>query len=158
MRINGLRKELSALLALSGAQRKPALRRSLREDWLYATDLPGLCSGDIPEELRERLDAAGWENFLDGDWLQLRKPAADPPEDWYEGAFGPEAACCLSLLKRHAGSAGGNPETAQRALIKAGEEGGEAYEAACAGLHRKWAERLRRGEPLPALSRRYFGE
>ena len=84
--------------------------------------------------------------------------AGEPPEDWYEGNFGPEAACCLSLLERHAGTACGAPEAVQRTLIKAGEEGGKAYETACAELHREWAERLRRGEPLPAVSRRYFGE
>ena len=158
MRINALRKELAALLDDSGARRKPALRRSLREDWLYATDYPVLCSGGMPDTLRDRLEAAGWEMVLDGEWLQLRKPAAEPPENWYEGSFGPEAACCLSLLERHAGTACGAPEAVQRALIKAGEEGGKAYETACAELHREWAERLRHGEPLPAVSRRYFGE
>ena len=105
MRINALRKELAALLDNSGAQRKPALRRSLREDWLYATDYPALCSGSMPETVMEQLKTAGWETAPDGDWLQLRKPAGEPPEDWYEGSFGPEAACCLSLLERHAGTA-----------------------------------------------------
>ncbi len=158
MRINALRKELASLLDDSGAQRKPALRRSLREDWLYATDYPALCSGGIPEALRERLEAAGWETALDGDWLQLRKPAGEPPEDWHEGSFGPEAACCLSLLQRHGETAGGAPEAVQRVVIKAGEEGGKAYETACWEIDREWAERLRRGEPLPAVSQRYFGE
>ena len=158
MRINALRKELAALLDNSGAQRKPALRRSLQEDWLYATDYPALCSGSMPETVMEKLETAGWETAPDGDWMQLRKPAGEPPEDWYEGNFGPEAACCLSLLERHAGTACGAPEAVQRTLIKAGEEGGKAYETACAELHREWAERLRRGEPLPAVSRRYFGE
>ena len=50
----------------------------------------------------------------------------------------------------------GDAAAAQRALIKAGEEGGKAYENACQKLHREWAERLRRKEPLPALSLRYF--
>ena len=53
MRINALRKELAALLDDSGARRKPALRRSLREDWLYATDYPVLCSGGMPDKTPE---------------------------------------------------------------------------------------------------------
>lgn len=153
---NALRTELSALLRAPEGSRAPALRRSLRADWLYAADLPVLYGGNLPEELLSRLKDAGWEAEPDGGWLQLRKPAPEPPEGWYGGSFGPEAACCLSLLERQR-PCDGDPEPAQRMLIKAGEEGPEAYETACASLHRDWAECLRRGETLPDLSRRYFG-
>ena len=153
---NALRTELSALLRAPEGSRAPALRRSLRADWLYAADLPALYGGNLPEELPRRLKDAGWVAEPDGGWLQLRKPAPEPPEGWYGGSFGPEAACCLSLLERHR-PCDGDPEPAQRTLIKAGEEGPEAYEAACASLHRDWAECLRRGETLPDLSQRYFG-
>ena len=153
---NALRTELAALLKAPEGSRAPALRRSLRADWLYASDLPALYGGNLPEELLRRLKEAGWEAEPDGGWLQLRKPAPEPPEGWYGGPFRTEAACCLSLLERHR-HCDADPEPAQRRLIKAAEEGPEAYEAACAALHRDWAERLRRGETLPAVSRRYFG-
>ena len=77
-------------------------------------------------------------------------------EGWYEGPFGPEADCCLSLLVRHPASAGEPSDKAQRMLIKAGEEGEKAYEGACAALHREWAERLRKGDSMPDISQRYF--
>ena len=153
---NALRRELGGLLAPPEGSRPPAIRRSLQAEWLYATDLPVLYGGSVPDSLADRLKAAGWESETENGWLQLRKPAPEPPDGWYGGPFGPEAACCLSLLDRHEPGAG-DPEPAIRSLIKAGEEGPAAYEAACAALHRDWAERLRQGKPLPAVSRRYFG-
>ena len=157
MRINALRKELTALLNKRPLHRTPAIRRSGQDEWLYATDIPALLSAEETASLREELDAAGWENTQDRGWILLRKEAAEPPEGWYEGTFGPEAACCASLLDRHPGSPESNARAAERLLIKAGEEGPGAYEKACRTLHRQWAERLRRGEPLPSVSRRYFG-
>lgn len=154
---NSLRKELDALLKAPEGSRTPALRRSLRAEWLYATDLPALYGGSVPDSIRSALDSAGWEFAPDGEWLQLRKPAGEPPEDWYGGAFGPEARCCLSLLIRHPVSGEIRPDDAERMLIKAGEEGENAYEEACAAIHRAWAASLREGNGLPAVSRRYFG-
>ena len=154
---NKMRTELTSLLEAPEGSRRPAIRRSLMTEWIYATDLPALYNGTVPDNLTDGLEAAGWESEMKDGWLQLRKPAPDPPKGWYDGPFGPEAACCLSLLGRHS-SCAGNPEPTQRILIKAGEEGAAAYEEACAALHREWAERLRRREPIPAVSRRYFGE
>ena len=154
---NALREELTALLAAPPDSRPPAIRRSLEQAWLYATDLPALYGGSIPDTVRAKLKSAGWETAPDGVWLQMRKPAPEPPEGWYTGTFGPEAACCRSLLDRHPSSADEMPDALQRMLIKAGEEGEKAYEDACRSIHHEWAERLRTGRPLPALSRRYFG-
>ena len=153
---NAFRKELAEILTAWQADRMPVIRRSLADAWLYATDLPGLYNGEIPTALTAELISAGWEYTQDGNWLLLRKKAKEPPEDWYAGPFGQEAASCLSLLERH--SAGNNvpSEAEQRILIKAGEEGKTAYENACGALHQDWAERLREGRSLPALSRRYF--
>ena len=157
MQINALRRELTVLLSGVPLSRPAALRRSGHEEWLYATDLPALCDGKVKESLMQRLREAGWEYGEEPGWILLRKTAEEPPEGWYGGLFGPEAACCLSLLKRHVQDTGSDPEAVQRLLIKAGEEGEGFYEAACARLHRDWAARLRRKEPLPAVSRRYFG-
>ena len=50
---NALRKELTEILTLLPEGRKPALRRSLREEWLYATDVPVISGGDVPAALRK---------------------------------------------------------------------------------------------------------
>ena len=119
--------------------------------------LPVLLSRSDLDHFLADLAAAGWEYREEQDWILLRKSADDPPKEWFTGSFGPEAACCGSLLKRHTGLPQDAPEAAQRMLIKAGEEGEKAYEAVCASLHRDWAGRLRQGKPLPALSLKYFG-
>jgi hypothetical protein len=41
-------------------------------------------------------------------------------------------------------------------LIRAGEEGERAYEAACRQLHGEWAERLREKQKLPEVSVLFF--
>ena len=156
MQINALRKELSALFSRTQPDRTPAVRRSSRDEWLYATDILMLISAAEQERLPAELSRAGWEYTQENSWILLRKDAPEPPEGWYTGGFGPEAACCASLLDRHPDGRVSDAGAAQRSLIKAGEEGGKAYEAACRTLHREWAERLRRKEPLPSLSRGYF--
>ena len=155
MRINALRKEMAEIMASRLLKRTPAVRRSSMPEWIYATDILLLLNGDEQDSLLKELAGKGWEYREEHGWLQMRKSAPEPPEDWYEGSFGPEAACCASLLDRHP-SKGSEAETAQRVLIKAGEEGDNAYEAACRQLHQEWAEQLRRGDPLPVLSRKYF--
>lgn len=154
---NALRKELTALLAAPSGNRQPVIRRSLAEAWLYATDLPVLYGGSVPESIFSALDTAGWTCLPENGWLLLAKSAKEPPEDWFDGSFGPEAACCRSLLERHPAMDEEPSEAAQRMLIKAGEEGEKAYEEACATLHREWAGRLRKGRSLPDLDLRYFG-
>ena len=154
MKMNQLRAELQALLTAPGTPRRPVLRRSLHEEWLYTTDLPGLCTEQDMERIVSSLASAGWESMMDRGWLQMKKTAEEPPKEWFDGPFGPEAGCCLSLIDRHPGGSGG--EQAQRMLIKAGEQGALAYEEACALLHREWAVRLREGKRLPAVNRRYF--
>lgn len=154
---NALRKELAELLSVPPGSRQPALRRSRKNEWLYASDLPLLYHGNVPNVLQRALTGAGWEYSLEGNWLQLRKAASEPPADWYGGDFGPEAACCRSLLERHTGATAVPSDDIERALIKAGEEGRDAYEDACTAIHREWAARLRKGLPLPAVSKRYFG-
>lgn len=156
MRINALRKELASLFSLTQPKRTPSLRRSGRSEWLYATDILMLISAAEREQVLAGLTDAGWEYTQENGWILLRKNAPEPPDGWYTGSFGPEAACCASLLDRHAEGRTADAGETQRALIKAGEEGGAAYEAACRALHREWADRLRRKDPLPFVSRRYF--
>jgi len=156
MQMNSLRKELRILLADLKSYRMPAVRRSRHEDWLYDTDLPALCEETELKRAISVLAEAGWETESEQEWMHVRKAAEEPPCGWFNGTFGPEAACCLSLLNRHL-TCGKGKEAVQIMLIKAGEEGEKAYESACETLHSCWAEKLRRKEKLPAVSRRYFG-
>jgi len=157
MLINAFRKELKILLSGPGLIRTPVIRRSLLDNWLYATDLPALCRETDKSRFLDTLAQYGWETMEAEGWIQMRKNSPEPPDNWYDGSFGQEAACCRSLLMRHPG----RPETeaekkVQCVLIKAAEEGEKAFESACADLHRSWAECLRKGEPLPAVHPAYF--
>ena len=157
MRINSLRLELKEILENPDAGRRPALRRSLREEWLYTTDLPGLCTGKSLENTLRKLDDSGWHYQNDGEWLQLRKTIVRPPEGWYDGPFGREAGCCLSLLKRHPEKMTGSAERIIIQLIKAGEEGSKAYEQACMQQHSQFSGRLRLGLELPDICLEFYG-
>ena len=66
MKINALRKELNTLIAPEDDGRKPAVRRSLREEWLYATNLPAITCGERLEAVRRRLSESGWESIMEG--------------------------------------------------------------------------------------------
>ena len=153
---NALREELSALLTLPEMSRTPVIRRSLNDDWLYAADLSLLFGGILPEDVAEKLSSAGWTFSIKENWLQLRKAATQPPVNWYVDSYGTEAGCCASLLRRHPDRDDDGAEAVQRKLIKAAEKGFEDYEAACAEIHKSWAERLRQGNKLPEISLLYF--
>ncbi len=154
--MNAWRRELREMLDAAGAPRPPALRRSLREGWLYATDLPGIPGGERTADFLETAEKRGWKGKREAGWLLLKREAELPPEGWFSGPFGPEAACCRSLLERHGGGAG-TAEKEVCLLVRAGEEGPEAYERACGDIHRAWAERLRKGQGLPGLQAAWFG-
>ena len=153
---NALRKELAARLTAPEMSRAPVIRRSLKEEWLYTADLSLLYDGELPEDVAKKLSTVGWIYRPEGTWLQLRKTATEPPADWYADSFGAEASCCASLLRRHPERDEDGSEAMQYKLIKAAENGFEAYEAACTEIHRSWAERLRQGKKLTEISIRYF--
>ena len=157
--MNRLREELLLRLRALPARRPPALRRSLRDDWLYATDLPQAADRESVRLFLEAVRGAGWRaEELDG-WIELDQRLDRPPENWQPGPLGPETACCLSLLARqHPDREGGDGaetrEAAARAvrkLMKAGEDGGAAWEKACGEVHREWAARLRERKCIPEM-------
>ncbi len=154
--MNAWRLEIKEWLEEAGAPRPPALRRSLREDFLYATDLPKLLPREELERFEQRAEAAGWTWREEGDWLELTRGGEAPPAGWYGGPFGGEAACCLSLLERQGGGKG-TDDRAVLKLIKAGEEGPEACEKVWREIHLNWAERLREGKELPQMDPAWFG-
>jgi len=159
MRINAFRKELVQMIGEASVRRPAAIRRSIRPDWLYASDLPSLCSGEETHRILDQLSGIGWTWIMEKtDWILFRKSAEEPPEDWFEGPFGPEAACCLSLITRHADTRPDGADPVRFRLIRAGESGEAAYEKTCAELHREWAALLRERQRLPGISPRFFGE
>ena len=156
MKINALRKELNSLLVQDNGRRKPAVRRSLHDEWIYATDLPEIISVDHLGDACRKLQDAGCETLAEGKWLQLRKAAEAPPAGWLDWPAGPEAECCRSLLRRHPDRQPENDQRIEYRLIKAGEEGPKAYETACRRLHCDWAERLRKKQKLPNVNPKFF--
>ncbi len=156
--MNALRQEMAQMLGETACRRPPALRRSLKDEWLYATDLPLAAGEEEAAAFRKRAEERGWLTGRDGAWIQMTRESPEPPENGFDGPYGREAVCCASLLRRHTPVADGTEERRIRTmLIKAGEEGAEAYEQACGRVHREWAVRLRKKKALPKVSIRFFG-
>ncbi len=153
--MNKLRRELNELLADTYSIRPATLRRSLREDFLYATDLPQTADSEAVFSFICKAEAAGWRTADADGWIQLDKCPAEPPEP--PALPGPEARCCAALLRQHP-EGRRNSSREKRILIKAAEKGSGARERACAALHREWAENLRKHEGLPDLSEKWFEE
>ena len=145
------------MLDCTDSIRPAALRRCRQEDWLYATDLLQAASGEAVDAFLRTAESNGWRTRKETGWILLDRIPEIPPEGFFSGPFGPEARCCLSLLRRHPDRKG-NADHEVRMLLKAGEEGPDAYERACGILHREWASALRKGENLPGMATLYFGE
>ena len=154
---NRLREELRKLIAAADTTRPPALRRSRREEWLYATDLPRTADRDQTESFRKQAEEAGWRTEEKDGWIELDLPGALPQDTGFRGPWGEEARACASLLRRHpAGRVPGDRE--RRMLTKAAEEGTETFEKTCRLLHREWAAMLRERKGLPELPEKIFRE
>ena len=140
--MNDWRKQLGRLLEEMPASRPAALRRSLKPDWLYCTDLPACGSAESCEAFRAGAERLGWETEREGGWIQARRRSGTLPADWPgREAIGPEAECLRSLMARH-------PELHLSAreeilMAKAEEEGPAQREAACKAVHGRWAALLR---------------
>ena len=155
--MNELRRELMKLLSEVKGCRPAALRRSRNPVFLYATDLPQTAeASDVTAFLRSA-EKIGWRTADENGWILLDRIPEKPPAEGFNGPAGTEAGCCAGILRRH-------PENrkdgtrAKRLLIKADEEGREAFEKACRVLHREIAEALRKGDPLPDIPTDYLKE
>ena len=146
-------RQLQLLIFRTGPERKPALRRSDSEDFLYASDLPGLLSGEALEGFLHDLQEAGWSWKLTGDWLLM---APDPGNGEIRAERSPEAAAVVSLLERHPEHTDGDREW--RTLVKACEQGGEKEKKAFRMLHGELAQALREHRKLPDLRIRWKDE
>ena len=156
--MNALREELTKLLEENPGSRRAVLRRSLRKDYLYATDLPAAAGERETESFIRGAKSHGWRVLREKGWIELDRPYYLPPVGLYIPPGGEEALCCASLLRRHPPRADVNAAGAEaaRSLIKAAECGEAEYEKAWRMLHIRMAEMLRLGEELPALSEKFF--
>ena len=155
--MNELRQEIRELLADTECVRPAALRRSRQEDYLFSTDLPKAASAEAAEGFRRKAEEAGWRTEASDGWIELDRIPETLPAGFIPENPGPAARCCAGLLRRHPGKRR-NGDREKRFLLKAAEEGPEAYQKACGSLHRDWAAALRKGEALPDLPAEYFGE
>ena len=156
--MNPYREELRSMLAGLETARPASLRRSRSEEWLYATDLPLVASEDALESFMNQARKSGWTIGTGEEWLQLDRRVRELipgmlPEIWISC---PAAACCRSLLERHRNHLVPSDGYAERMLVKACEEGPEAYGEACRRLHSRWAEALRNHQGIPAVHSTFF--
>lgn len=154
---NKLREELLKICGRVKTRRTPAIRRSLRKDYLYATDLPQTAEKQAVADFLRMVCKNGWKASEEDGWIQLDKPVPIPPPGWDSGMKGPEETCCLSILMRHAGRTDPSDGRTERQLVKAGETGAAAYEDTCRSIHAEWAERLRNGQKIPDVDPGFFG-
>ena len=150
------RNELTALMDISGFQRKPALRRSNLNEYLLATDYPMTADKQSVQSFIIAAEQAGWQTKEDRGWIHLnRAPQFEAAEQIPDP--GPEAACCLSLLNRHPDGRTASDGCTERMLLKAMEEGSTACEHICRKLHCEWAVLLRSHSGLPDIDIRFLG-
>ncbi len=153
--MNKLRREIRDLIDATPCRRPPALRRSLRDDFLYATDLPQAAEESAVRDFCRRAEEAGWRTEAGNGWIQMDTGRAEPGGAGFRGPYGTEAQACAGILRRHPGNRRDGTRE-KRLLAKAGEEGPAAFEKACTALHREFAAALRLGEQLPDLPEQYF--
>ena len=150
------RDELTEMMISSGCVRMPAIRRSNRDHYLFATDYPSKADQKAMYVFIDRAVDAGWHIETVRGWIHLdRKAVFEAAETVPEP--GPEAFCCLSLLERHPDNRKQSDGSAERLLLKAMEEGRETYERTCEILHAEWAVLLRKMNGLPDIDHRFFG-
>ena len=150
------RDELRKMMRAAGFRRTPVLRRSKKEDFLFATDYPLASDASSVQAFITAAQKAGWRTETDSGWIQLDRKAefeaADMPPAW-----NPEAGCCLSILERSAYEKIPSDGYAERLILKALEEGPDAYENVCGKLHADWAAAMREHTGIPDVDRRFFG-
>ena len=149
--LSAARAEIAELLADVRTSRKPSLRRASSDDWLLACDLPLCASAEETAIWTEKACEQHWRvGRTPEGWLLLDRPDLLPTSDVLPASPKGETGALISLLLRHA--SGAQPELALiRGLAKAAEAGEASLERQCEILHRSFAEKLRRREPLPAL-------
>lgn len=153
--MNKLRQEILEILSMTEADRPAALRRSRLEEFLYTTDLPQVASEDTIDVFCREAEKNGWRTKITGSWIQLDRLPDTVIPDFLPDRTCREAECCASLLQRNSGRRR-NGDREKRMLLKAAEEGPEAFGKVCGILHGEFAAALRKKEALPDIPAEYF--
>ena len=145
--MTALRRDLLMLLQQMPCNRTPTLRRCRSDQALLATNLPFIAAPEAVAAFREACGTLGWTVTESGGWLLLDHPVP-PPEASVPGTLSGECGCLFSLLQRH--PADDAPCSGDiRMIAKACEDSPGSVRRVCEEMHRQWAVRLRRHEPLP---------
>ncbi len=156
--LNRYRRELRDMLNVLNVRRPAVVRRSMRDSFLYATDLPQAADPADTRKFIENILHSGWKVETDKGWIHLDPPGIQSwPDPDMKFPENPESECCLSILRRHPDGTAASAGTTERKLIKAAEEGPEAYARACAQIHAEWAEVLREHRKLPDIDPKFLG-
>ena len=150
------REEIAEMMDHAGCFRRPSLRRSNREEYLLSTDYPQAADPDAAQALIRAARSKGWKILQEDGWIYFDRPAVFEAADGAPHAC-PEADCCLSLLERHPDARVPSDGKAERMLLKAMEEGNEAFETVCKKLHGIMACSLRKKERIHDIDQRFFG-
>lgn len=150
-----MRREILEMLFDTDSIRPAAVRRSFLEDYLYATDLPLTASEETIDNFRRKAEKNGWRTMQSNGWIQMDRIPETVPSGVFPDYTGPEALCCLSILRRHTGKRR-NGDREKRMLLKAADESPEAYEKICRVLHREWAAAMRDNANMPDIPDEYF--
>ena len=150
------REDLLRIMETAGYRRFPSLRRSNREDSLFATDYPQAAEEPSVRLFICKAKNAGWHIVSDNGWLHLDRTAVIEAAD-FPPIQTDQSACCLSMLYRNRFPILSDG-TAERMILKALEEGTEAYNTACKKLHSAWAVSLRNHTGIPAVDPEFFGK
>ena len=145
------RLELQELLARSGADPIPALRRSNCPDWLFACDLRRI-SPEVIASFPLLAAEAGWETIVLNGWLHLRRKEFLSPDRWLPLLpEGEEPDALRHLLFLHPALLA-NPQHIW-GLLKALELSPDQFERACRQVHRDLAVSLRKAGHVPLSNR-----
>lgn len=144
------REQLRELLAKTEAVRKPALRRSNNEEFLFATNLPLITKENELTRFLSEAQSTGWTCRIESGWLLLDKV---PDEKIIIAERSTEAEACAAILERHSIKADGRREW--RILYKACEQDEKKVSEAFMMLHAEMALALREHRKLPDLQIRW---
>ena len=156
--MNAYRRELRTALDALQVTRPAVLRRSLRADYLYSTDLPQAADRDVVRRFSDAVRCIGWRTETDEAWIHM-----DPadirkwPDSEDKMPVCMESTCCLSILRRHSPRLSASDGSTERQLIKAAEEGRESYEKTCRRIHGEWAAAMREHRRIPDVDPRFLG-
>ena len=115
--MNKLRQEALELLSSAETFRPAVLRRSLRNDAMYATDLPRIADNETVAGFLQKAEESGWHAEMENGWIHLDRVPESMSEGCFQGPYGLDAECCLSILARHTAEEKTDGKSERRMLL-----------------------------------------